>query len=324
MLKIGLIGLGKMGKYHLNLYDEIPGIKLTALCDADRNTVEKLACEKGVKGFTDYREMFELVDVVTIAAPTKYHFNIAYDCLNAGKHILVEKPITTNYEDAVKLFEIADKKNLRLHIGHVERFNGAVQELKNIVNNPRIIEARRIGPFNPNFRNDSIILDLMIHDIDIALSVANKKVCAVQAAGRPVYTNLADYASVNIMFEDSVAAHILVSRISQTKERFLNITQDDALIILDYTNQDINILRQGMTEQIMGDREIKYKNEFIQERLFVYKDNPLKLEIKHFIDCVKDGKERIVNAAHDLEVLKVALSIDELLRQSPSGCRSFV
>jgi predicted dehydrogenase len=263
------------------------------------------------------------VDAVTVAAPTKCHYDIVSTCLNAGKHVLVEKPITTNYEQAVHLFEIAEKKSLVLHIGHVERFNGAVQELKNIVNKPRLIEARRVGQFNPNFKNDSIVLDLMIHDIDIALNIANKPVEAVQAIGAPVYTELVDYASVNIYFGGSMMAHILSSRINQNKERFLNVTQDDALIVLDYTSQDITITRQGKSQHIFGDRELTYKNEFTQERIAVHKDNPLKLEIKHFVDGIVMRTPRIYSIEHDLRSLRVALDVDELLLKGAYGCKEF-
>jgi predicted dehydrogenase len=234
----------------------------------------------------------------------------------------VEKPITTNYDEAQDLFNIAAQKNLVIHIGHVERFNGAVQELKNIVNTPRLIEARRVGPFNPNFKNDSIVLDLMIHDIDIALNVAGKPVVAVQAMGAPVYTSLADYASVNIYFGDSTTAHITASRINQNKERYMNVIQDDALIVLDYTNQDINITRKGQYQHIFGDKELKYKNEYIQERLFVYKENPLQLEITHFVECVIGKATRMVSVEHDLRSLRVALEVDSLLLNGCYGCKT--
>ena len=323
MFKMGLIGLGKMGKYHLNLYDDIAEVELTALCDSSAGALESHAEKYGVLGVTDYKKLLASVDAVTIAAPTKYHYDIAKTCLEAGKHVLVEKPITTNYDEAAELFDLAHKKGLVLHIGHVERFNGAVQELGNIVINPRLIEARRVGPFNPNFRNDSIVLDTMIHDIDIILNLAGEKVEAVQAMGAPVYSELADYATVNIFFGGSLSANITVSRINQNKERILRITQDEALIMLDYTNQDITIIRGGQSQQIFGERELKYKNEFTQERLFVYKDNPLKLEIKHFADCIMGRAERLYSVEHDLSSLKVALAVDEILNVGTNGCRIF-
>lgn len=319
MLKMGLIGLGKMGKYHLNLYSDIHNVSLEAICDADANTVNELSAKTEVKGFTNYKDMLPLVDAVTIAAPTKYHYDIAKTCLMAGKHILVEKPITTDFDQAKELFDIAISKKLILHIGHVERFNGAVQELKKISEQPRYVDSKRVGPFNPNFKSDSIVLDLMIHDIDIIMNVVGSKVQTIQAMGNPVYSGLADFASVNLAFENNAVAHLFVSRISQRKERIMSISEDNAIIVLDFTSQDINIYRQGQSQQIMGDKEMRYKNEFIQERLFVYKDNPLKSEISHFIDCVTGKTERTVTVEHDLQSLRVALKTDELIKQGLFG-----
>jgi predicted dehydrogenase len=318
MIKMGLIGLGKMGQYHLNLYDEINDLAVGGVCDTDFARAEAAGKLCSVPYFTNYKDLLPMVDAVTIAAPTKHHYGIAKTCLNEGKHVLVEKPITTNYEEAEDLFETAAKKGLTLNIGHVERFNGAVMELKKIVKDPIFFEARRVGPFNPNFRNDSIVLDLMIHDIDIAAAIGGKAE-AVQAMGSPVNTKLADYASVNIFFGGKLSAHIISGRVNQTKERFLNVTQPDALIVLDYTNQDINITRNWQTAQIVGDKALTYKNEFVQERLFVYKENALKAEIKHFLGCITDGAERITSPEHDLASLKLALTIDSLLLNNRYG-----
>lgn len=321
MLKVGLIGLGKMGRYHLNLYRDIHDVELVGICDANKDVVNEISEKTGYKGYTDYKELLNYVDAVTIAAPTRFHYEIAKTCLEAGKHVLVEKPITTDFNQAQELFNIAINKNLTLHIGHVERFNGAVQEIKNLNVSPRYIESRRIGPYNPNFKGDSIVLDLMIHDIDIIMNLMGSKVKTIQAMGSPVYTDLADYSSVNLLFENNSVAHIYVSRISQTKERIMSLHGQDALIELDFTTQDINIYRQGHSQQVLGDREMRYKNEFVHERLFVYKDNPLKLEIMHFINCVTGKVPRIVTVEHDLQSLKVALEIDKLVKGSNFGQR---
>lgn len=321
MLKVGLIGLGKMGRYHLNLYRDIHDVELVGICDANKDVVNEISEKTGYKGYTDYKELLNYVDAVTIAAPTRFHYEIAKTCLEAGKHVLVEKPITTDFNQAQELFNIAINKNLTLHIGHVERFNGAVQEIKNLNVSPRYIESRRIGPYNPNFKSDSIVLDLMIHDIDIIMNLMGSKVKTIQAMGSPVYTDLADYSSVNLLFENNSVAHIYVSRISQTKERIMSLHGQDALIELDFTTQDINIYRQGHSQQVLGDREMRYKNEFVHERLFVYKDNPLKLEIMHFINCVTGKVPRIVTVEHDLQSLKVALEIDKLVKGSNFGQR---
>ncbi|AEI15575.1 MULTISPECIES: Gfo/Idh/MocA family protein [Flexistipes] len=320
MLKMGLIGLGRMGKYHLNLYETIRDIELSALSDVNKEVLDKTLEHHNVAGSTDYREILDKVDAVTVAAPTKYHHQIVKDCLLADKHVLVEKPITTNIEEAQELFEIARQRGLTLHIGHVERFNGAVQELKKIVRNPFLIESRRVGPYDERVKNDSIILDLMIHDIDIILNIVGKDVIDVEAKGSKVYSNLPDFASVNLIFENNAVANIIVSRITQKKDRTLSISQEDTFVFLDYTNQDINIYRKGSSQHIFGERELRYKNEYITERLFVYKDNPLMLEIRHFVDCVKGNVVRMIPVEHELRSLKLALKVDEIISKKEGRC----
>ncbi|MGA1846434.1 Gfo/Idh/MocA family protein [Deferribacter abyssi] len=315
MIKMGLIGLGRMGKYHLNLYDEIPEVKLMGICDVNEEEVNKLSKQTGVRGYTNYEEMLDLVDAVTVAVPTKYHYEVTKKCLASGKHVLVEKPITTDIEEAKELFKIADENKLVLNIGHVERFNGAVMELKKIVRDPFLIESRRVGPYVERMKNDSIILDLMIHDIDIILNILNDEVVDLQAQGSRVYSNLTDLASVNLKFKKGTVVNIIVSRVNQKKDRTMSIAQKDAYIYLDYTNQDINIYRQGQSQHIFGDKELTYKNEYILERMFVYKDNPLKLEIKHFIDCIDNRSSRMVSVEHELKSLEIALKIDEILHR---------
>ena len=248
MVKTGIIGLGKMGRYHLNLNDEMPESDLQVICDQSEDV--RAAVTKNFKYETvaDYHEMFDKVDAITIAAPTKYHYQIAKDCLLAGKHLLVEKPITVNIDEATELFEIAKERNLVLHIGHVERFNGAVQELKLITDKPYLVESRRVGPYNPNFKNDSIVLDLMIHDIDIILNMVN---------GSCILSPTPDLANATITFDGGCVANILVSRVTQKKDRTMGISQEGAYIYLDYTTQDINIYREAKEGKVFGDREMK-------------------------------------------------------------------
>lgn len=304
-----------MGRYHLNLNDEMPESDLQVICDPSEDVRAAVAKNYKYEIVSDYKEMLDRVDAITIAAPTKYHYQIAKDCLNAGKHLLVEKPITVNLDEATELFEIAEKKNLVLHIGHVERFNGAVQELKAITENPYLVESRRVGPYNPNFKNDSIVLDLMIHDIDIILNMVNRNITGLTATGSCILSPTPDLANASIHFEGGCVANILVSRVTQKKDRTMGISQEGAYVYLDYTTQDINIYREAKEGKELGMREMKYKNEYIYEKLFVYKENPLKMEIKHFLECVGGKQERKVPVAHELRSLMVALKIDELIKQ---------
>lgn len=315
MVKTGIIGLGRMGRYHLNLHDEMPESDLQMICDPSEDVRKAVSQHYKYEITDDFHKMLDKVDAITIAAPTKYHYEIAKECLLAGKHLLVEKPITTNLEQATELFEIAKKNNLVLNIGHVERFNGAVQELREVVRDPYLVESRRVGPYNPNFKNDSIVLDLMIHDIDIILNMVNRDITALSATGSCILSPTPDLATATIQFEGGCVANILVSRVTHKKDRAMGVSQNGAYIYLDYTTQDINIYREMKENKEIGKQEMKYKSEYAFEKVVIYKDNPLKMEIKHFLNCVQGLSERNVTVDHELRSLKVALKIDQLLKE---------
>ncbi|MBU4269647.1 Gfo/Idh/MocA family oxidoreductase, partial [Candidatus Dependentiae bacterium] len=255
----------------------------------------------------------DMVDAVIIAVPTEYHHQIAKDCLQKNKHVLVEKPITKTLDQAIELFQIAEEKNLALHIGHVERFNGAVQELKKIINDPYLIECHRIGPFAARVQNDSVVLDLMIHDIDLVLNIVNSKISTSEIVSRKIKSNLADIAVAQVKFENGVLANITSSRASQIKERTMCIHQKDAFIKLDFTTQDIFIHRHTSDSVIVGNNQLQYKQEAMIERLFVFKDNPLKQEIEYFANSIKSGKQ-LNNAKNDIAALELTLKLDSLVK----------
>jgi len=213
---------------------------------------------------------------------------------------------------------------LILNIGHIERFNGAVLELRKIINKPYLIESRRVGPFEIKNSNNSIVLDLLIHDIDIVMNIVKHNVVLIEATGSRVYSNIADIAVVHIVFENSTVANMLVSRVTQKRRRTLSISQEDAYILLDYTNQDINIYRKGQSMHIYGEKELKYMNEYTLERLFVYKENPLKQEIKYFIDCINGEECRNVTVDHELMSLKLALEIDNIIKSNSMRVKVFI
>lgn len=318
MIKHGLIGIGRMGRYHFKLLQEIHNAKFVAVSDLNKPSQEELDAHN-ITFFSDYKEMLKVVDSVTVAVPTTLHYDVVKEALNAGVHVLVEKPICTKYEQAVELFELAQKKKLTLMLGHVERFNGAIQELEKIVHKPYLIESRRVGPFIETVRTDSIILDLMIHDIDLILNIAKSNIVDVKVSGRAVKSLLPDYAVATLIFENNLCANIVSSRITEKKERTMTISQENALIQLDFTNQDINIYRKGSSHKILHDDNITYKNEYIQERLFVYKDNPLKLEIMAFFDVVKSkttNPDTIAQIEKDLHSMKIIFELnDKLLKE---------
>jgi predicted dehydrogenase len=297
---------------------EMWDVDLVGIVDLDAARATQVAAEYGTRVFRDHREMAEQVDVATVAVPTDQHFAVARDLLDAGVHVLVEKPMTPTLEEAKELFRLARQANRVLHVGHVERFNGAVQELKKIVERPILIESRRLGPFMSRVQNDSVVMDLMIHDVDIVLGLIDSEPRKVTAVGSRVHSPATDVATVQILFESGAMATITASRATEEKIRTLAITQPDAYILLDYANQDIEIHRRAAQEYMLNRESIRYRQASFVEHLFVHKDNPLKLEIRHLIASARAAQETghaELAEADDLRSLGVALEIERMIRE---------
>jgi len=315
MTRVGVVGTGHMGQYHVNVYSELPNVKLAGIADVSKERVAAVAKRFKTKGYTDYRKLIGQVDAVTVAVPTGKHYEVAKEFLSAGVHVLLEKPITPTLKEAKELYSIAKKKKVILQVGHVERFNGAVQEVKKIIKNPLLVETRRIGPFVQRVQDDGVVLDLMIHDIDIVLNLVDSEIVTVNAVGGSVFTKTGDYANVQIQFKNGCVASLIASRVSQEKVRTLAVSQKDAYISLDYGAQELHVHRQASSQYFLSKEELKYKQESMIERVFVHKDNPLKLEVKHFLDCAMKRAERSVSPESDLRSLEVALKVQEILKK---------
>ncbi len=313
--KAGVVGVGHMGQYHAVVYSELLDPKNISLVDIAEEQVRPIANRYGIPFYSDYRELFGKIDIVSIAVPTSLHYPIAKDFLENGIHVLLEKPIARDIEEAEELFELAEKKNLTLHIGHVERFNGAIQELKKIIDTPYLIECRRLGPFAPRIQDDGVVLDLMIHDIDIVLNLVNSKVAEINAMGSSLQSKMEDLANIQMRLENGCIANIIASRMTQNKIRNLSITQKDSYIFLDYTDQEIHVHRSASSEHLLTKGKLKYKQESFVERIFVHKENPLKSEIKHFIDCSTNGASREVSVDNELASLGVAIQVMKLINK---------
>jgi predicted dehydrogenase len=311
MIKLGVIGLGHMGAYHASVCQLSQNIQLVAVADSNEQNLQKIK-DPNIITATDYHQWLDKVDGVIIAVPTEAHYAVAKDCLLNGKHVLIEKPLTKNLAQAQELFDTAQQKKLVLHVGHVERFNGPIQELKKIINEPYLIECHRMGPFVPRVQKDSVVLDLMIHDLDIVLNFVASPVKSISALGKKVYSQNCDIASVQIGFENGTMAHLVSSRASQIKARSMVIHQKNEFIQLDFTTQDLLIHRQGSSSIQVGADQLKYKQESLIERLFVHKDNPLKQEVECFANAIKTGTN-MGNPEQDLPALQVSFQIEKLL-----------
>ena len=307
--KVGVVGVGRMGEYHVGVLSEMREADLVGVVDSSEERAKTISERYNVPYFDDYKDLFDKVDVAVVAVPTSLHYFIGKEFLQAGIHVLLEKPCADDLAQARELFDIADEKNITLHIGHVERFNGAVQELFKIVKDPIYIECRRMSPFASRMKDDGVVLDVMIHDIDIILNLIKSEVSNINVVGSSVFSGRDDLVNAQIEFENGCVANILASRASQNKVRTLEVTQKDSSVLLDYTEQEIFVHRQSSSEHQMSKGALRYKQESLVERIFVHKDNPLKLELKHFIDCATNGSPRKVAVETEVDSLKIALQI---------------
>ena len=291
-VNISLIGVGRMGQFHLNVINQINQINLAGIYDANEDHLNELSQKYNINKFNSIDEAIDNADAVIIASPTIYHFEIAKKAVEKGKHVLVEKPMTETYEQALELESLVKQKNVILQVGHVERFNGAVQELHHIIEKPYLIEARRLAPFTPRITDVGVVFDIMIHDLDIVTSLVKKPIVRFSASGKRIRTNNEDIASALLEFEDETIATISASRVTQEKIRTLAISTEEAYFILDYATQDITIHRQATSQSnIKTSVGINYKQESIIERVFIHRDNPLKLEDEHFANCICEIKK---------------------------------
>ena len=307
--RVGVVGVGKMGEYHVGVLSEMLETELVGIVDNNQERAKIISERYKVSHYSDYKDLIPKVDAVIIAVPTSLHYPIGKECLEAGIHTLLEKPCTDDLDQARELFELAAKKNLTLHIGHVERFNGAVQELFKIVKDPIYIECRRMSPFSARTKDDGVVLDIMIHDIDIILNLVESDVTNINVVGSSIFSERDDLINAQLEFKNGCVANILASRVSQNKVRTLEVTQRESSILLDYTEQEIFVHRQSSSEHQLSAGSLRYKQESLVERIFVHKDNPLKLELKHFIDCARNGSPRKLSVKNELNSLKIALQI---------------
>jgi len=315
-MKMGFIGVGHMGQYHVNVVTQLSAThEISGLYDASESRAKELSAKFNVPAYATAEDVIEKSDAVTIAVPTHLHYKYTKIALEAGRHVLVEKPVTETLEQADELIRIAREKNLILQVGHVERFNGAVMELSKIVKEPRLIQARRLTPVNNRITDVGVVLDLMIHDLDILLNLVDSRVKSYNAVGSKVITENEDVAVIDLQFENGTIATITASRISQYKERSLSIMEDKSFVYLNYANQDIEIHRQASSVTLLTPDEIKYSQESFMEKVYIHKDNPLKSEHSHFYDTIQGGKAMVPNEK-DLETLRIALGSLQMIHDS--------
>lgn len=300
-IKVGVIGVGHLGSIHAKVYSKLDNVKLAGVCDCNIEKALEIGKKYHTNSYADYEDLFGKIDAASIAVPTSLHYNIAKEFLNHDIHVLIEKPITKTLSEADELIEIARERKLILQVGHIERFNSAVLAIEPYLKTPKFIECQRLGPFHKRVKDVGVVLDLMIHDIDIVLGLMKQDVVNIEAVGLSTVSDYEDVANVRLMFESGVIADITASRVTKDVVRKIRIFQEDSYISLDYVAQEAAIFR-------------KTGEKIAKEKIKIKKKEPLKKELKSFIECVRTLKRPIVSGVEGRRALQVALEVIEKIK----------
>jgi len=309
-LRAGVVGVGHLGKYHAQKYARLPGCELVAVVDRDFETAARVASQHGCRAHTNYQDILGKVDVVSIVVPAHWHFPIARDALEAGAHVLVEKPITTRVEDADALVSLAAARQRVLQVGHLERFNPALLALNGRLSHPLFIESDRIAPYNPRGTDVSVVLDLMIHDIDLVLQLVNTPVAHIDASGAAILTDDVDIANARIAFEGGCVANVTASRVGAKSESKLRIFQQDAYLSIDLGAKRLSVRRKSAGTDNSGMPAIE------SEDLAFEPGDALLTEIEDFLDCIVTGRTPLVSGVVGQRALATAMEITEQFERS--------
>jgi len=303
-LKVGIIGIGHLGTKHLKVYSELSDfVEIVGICDIKTNRTQKLASHYKVPFTDDYKTLTPNADAVNICVPTESHYEISKFFLSNHVHTFIEKPITTTIKQADELIKLAEENNLKLQVGHIERFNSAFQSIVHFKEKPLFIECHRLNHFPNRSLDIGVVMDLMIHDIDIVLGMIQEPIAHIHAIGVNALTSLEDIASVRIVFDGGCVCNLTASRISEDVMRKIRIFKKNAYISLDYIKQEAYIYK-------------KTNNQILKHALPIEKHEPLKKELMHFIECVTENKKPLISGKEAKEALAVALKISQDIKKN--------
>ena len=300
-LRVGVIGVGYLGQHHARIFSGLEGVQLVGVADSDSTKAGEIAGKCGCRCFAGYADLIDACDVLSIVTPTTTHHAIAMGCLNAGKDLFIEKPITESLEEARDIIKAAEKNGLILQIGHLERYNPAIVAATGMIKAPKFIEAERLSPFLGRGTDVDVTLDLMIHDIDIVLSMVRSKVKEIRATGDSVMTGKIDVVKAWLEFESGCKALITASRLATEKSRKLRIHQEDSYISVDYQSQEVR-------------RYFKHGTDVSFDVVKSENKEPLKEELRDFISCLQSRRKPVVTGKEALDALEIVLKISEMLK----------
>lgn len=314
-VKVAVVGVGYLGKFHAQKYAAMETVDLVGVVDSDKSRAEEVANQLGTRAFENHQALFGCVDAVSVVVPTRDHYRVSRDFLERDVDVLIEKPITSTIDEADQLIDCAESRGLIIQVGHLERFNPAVMALEGIVTGPRFIESHRLSVFKPRGLDVSVVLDLMIHDIDIILNFVKSGVKQIQSAGIPVITDEVDIANARLEFENGCVANVTASRVSIKNERKLRMFQRDAYISVDFANHDITVIHKGDKGNSSEDDLIPGMN--VRQLCFT-KGDALDDEIRAFVDSVTRRIAPEVTGRVGRNALEIALSIMDQINTANS------
>lgn len=314
-IRIGVIGVGNMGQHHARVLGLLKNVELVGIADIDIDRGVNTASQYGVRFFEDYRNLLPHVDAVCIAVPTRLHYSVGMNCLQAGIHVLIEKPIASSIEEAECLVNAAAASGCILQVGHIERFNPAFAELRKVLRTEELLalEAHRMSPYTHRAADVSVVLDLMIHDIDLLLELVPDRVVQVTASGSSVSdTGYLDYVTATLGFANGIVATLTASKVTHRKIRSLSVHCRNSLAEADFLNNEISVYRQTHANYTTDYGQVLYRQDGVIEKVHTSKIEPLHAELEHFVHCVRGGENPSVGGEQALNALRLASTIERM------------
>jgi len=308
-----VIGVGYLGRFHAQKYAQLPECSLVGVVDSEPAAATRVAAELQVPAFGDYRALLGKVDAVSVVTPTPTHYDIARALLESGAHVLVEKPITETTEQAERLIGVARQYGRVLQVGHLERFNPAILAAESLLTRPRFIECHRLAPFRERGTEVNVVLDLMIHDIDLVQMIVGSPVASLEAIGTPVFSSAIDIANARLRFDSGCVANVTASRVSLKTERKLRVFRDDAYLSIDLQQKILTVIRKRVPPASEGQLPVE-----IQEQSFDQGD-ALLAEIGSFIAALRGERRVLVSGEDGLRALRTAIAITERVQGAPAA-----
>jgi predicted dehydrogenase len=308
-IRAAVVGVGYLGRFHAQKYSQAAGCELVAVVDERAEARDKVSAELGVPALADHRELLGRVDAVSVVTQTPAHFPIARNFLEAGAHVLVEKPITETQEEAAQLIALAKRQRRILQVGHLERFNAAILAAEPYLTKPRFIECHRLAPYRERGTDVNVVLDLMIHDIDIVQTIVDSPIAAIDAIGTPVFSDEIDIANARITFENGCVANATASRVSLKTERKMRVFEDDAYISLDLQQKILTVIRKREGPIAAGQLPVTIEERSLEQ------GDALKAEIESFLASIQSGKPPVVTGEAGMRALDTAMRITEQVQR---------